>query len=188
MRRFALMLTLALAFSVLASRVAAAQYTQEALAGPFKFDLKMGPSLGAFDFSGTQFRLEPHFGFNLTPASPHHIYLDIPLGFGFGNNLTTIAILPGVEGDIALPVGVPIYIEVLGGLGVAFFIPSFRNADTQTAFGIRFGVGVKYVLNGQWNFFFEPFNLEIYPVGLSAGPVNLTGGFFNLMFGAGINF
>jgi hypothetical protein len=149
--------------------------------------MKFGPSLGIVDASGSQFRLEFHFGINLTPQLPHHIYLDFPLGFGFGNGFTDILIVPGVEADIALPVGVPLYIYPMFGLGVGFFFPSCPanfQCSTTTALGIRLGAGVKYVLQGRYNFFFEPLNLEFYPAGFEGA----TPGFYNLLFGGGFNF
>ena len=33
---------------------------------------------------------------------------------------------------------------------------------TEFGFGFYFGGGVKYVLDGKWNFLFEPINIEIY--------------------------
>jgi hypothetical protein len=153
------------------------------VAGPFKFDLKFGPAIGIIDFHGSQFHLGMHFGIDVTPQLPQaHIYIDLPLAFNFGNDVTDIMLIPGVEADILLPVGQPIYIYPMFGLGVGIFSPS--RGDTQSAFAIRLGAGVKYVLDGRWNFFFEPLNLEFYPVGIE----NATLGFYNLLFGAGVNF
>jgi len=179
MRRLVLVLALAAA-SALYARPAAAQ---EALAGPYKFDFKIGPSIGLFDFQVTQFRLQPAFGINLLKGSPHHIYLDLPLGLGFGGGATTLTLIPGVQADIALPVPVPLYITPLFGMGIGFLFPRGLG-DTQTALAIRLGAGVKYILQGMWNFYFEPFNIEIWPAGIK----NATKGFYNLFFGAGVNF
>ena len=181
MRRCALVFVLAALGAGAVSRPAAA----EAPYGPYKLDVAFGPSIGVFDLVNTQFRLEPSFGINLTPLSRNHIYLDFPLGLGFGSG-TTLAIMPGVEGDILLPVGQPLYVYPKGGLGVGLFFPQGKG-DSIVAFGLRFGMGVKYVLAGQWNFFFEPFNLEIYPRATSVGSFSFTFGYYNLMFGAGVN-
>src|SRR5215471_20539933 len=132
MRRLAMVLALAAATALYAPPAAA----QEALPGPFKADFKIGPSIGLFDFSNTQFRIQPAFGINVLKGSPHHIYIDLPLGLGFGAGVTTLTLLPGVQADIALPVPIPLYITPLFGMGIGFFFPR-GPGDTQTAFGIR---------------------------------------------------
>ncbi len=181
----ATMKRLSLAFVLLATFATSAR-AQQGLAGPFKFDMDFGPALGVFDETGSQFHLGFHFGVDLTPHLPHHVYIDIPLGFNFGNHETDIMILPGIEADIALPVGVPIYLYPKFGLGVGIFVPSI--GDTQAGFGIHMGGGVKYILDGRWNFYFEPFNLDFYPVGVSVADVTITLGHYYLLFGAGVNF
>jgi hypothetical protein len=170
----------------LAGRAAA----QEALPGPFKFDMKFGPAIGIIDHSGAQFHLGMDFGINVTPSSPHHIYIDIPLAFNFGDEHTDIMLVPGIEADILLPVGVPIYIYPMFGLGLGFVTPSCpRGFDCPdyTALVIRLGAGVKYVLQGRWNFFFEPFNLDFWPAG-SNHDLYGTPGHYTMLFGAGVNF
>ena len=172
---------------LLVGGVAGRAAAQEALPGPFQFEFKFGPALGIIDERGSQFHMGMHFGINLTPHLPHHIYLDLPMAFNFGNDETDIMIIPGIEADIALPVGVPIYIYPMFGMGFGFLIPSCRFIDcpTDTAFAIRLGAGVKYILQGRWNFFFEPFNLDFFPVGNNQGG---TPGHYTLNFGAGVNF
>jgi hypothetical protein len=118
-----------------------------------------------------------------------HLYLDFPLGIGVGGDFgTTLAILPGVEADILLPIGIPLYVYPMFGIGFGFFFPKVQGIDTQKGFGLRFGGGIKYILDGKWNFFFEPFNLEIYPSLVDIGGISQTPGFYNLMFGGGGNF
>lgn len=162
---------------------------QERLPGPFQFEFKFGPALGIIDEGGSQFHMGMHFGINLTPNLPHHIYLDLPLAFNFGNNHTDIMLVPGVEADIALPVGVPLYIYPMFGLGLGFLVPSCRFVDcpNYTALVIRIGAGIKYTLQGRWNFFFEPFNLDFWPAG-SNHDIFGTPGHYTLNFGAGVNF
>jgi hypothetical protein len=182
MRRINLLRVVVLSLGLLLfGRVAAAQSTQ------FKFDGKFGPAIGIIDETGSQFHLGFHFGINFTPTQTYHIYLDLPLAFNFGNGHTDIMILPGVEADIALPVGAPLYIYPMFGMGPAFFLPTCPaplHCDSQTQFGFHLGAGVKYVLDGRWNFFFEPLNIEFYPIGNAFG----TLGHYNLLFGAGVNF
>jgi hypothetical protein len=179
--------TLTFAVAVLAgmlTAVSGSARADEPIAGPFKFDFKLGPSIGASS-ANTQFRIEPHFGYNFTPNETYHIYLDAPLEFGLGGGYKLIGIVPGVEADILLPVGQPLYIYPMGGLGIDFvFISDCPACDTQTAFTIRFGAGIKYILNGRWNFMFEPVGIEI----LAAGITGATPVLYNLLFGAGVNF
>lgn len=163
---------------------------QQRPAGPFKFDFKFGPSIGIIDTRGTQFRMGMHFGVGLAAGYRYRIYLDLPLGLGFGAGYTTIALIPGIQADIQVVPNLPVYIYPMAGLGMGFVVPSCQGGfnrnvcDTNVALGIRFGAGVKYVLAGRWNFMFEPFNLEFYP----AGSQGYTPGFYNLLFGIGVNF
>jgi hypothetical protein len=175
--------------------VAHAQH--QTLQGPNMFNFQIAPSLGTFDLSGTQFRMEAHYGYDmLQNRSVHHVYIDLPLGLGFGGGgvtglgFTTVAIIPGVEGDIALPVPVPLYITPFFGMGVGMFFPNQAGADTQVGFAIRLGAGIKYILQGAWSFYFQPFNLEFYPVGVhnQITDSTVTLGFYNLVFGAGAHF
>jgi hypothetical protein len=74
------------------------------------------------------------------------------------------------------------------GLGFAFLIPSCPaqfECSTDVAFGIRLGAGIKYILDGRWNFFFEPLNLDFFPA--NSNRVG-TPGHYTLKFGAGVNF
>jgi hypothetical protein len=168
----------------LAGRAAA----QGGLPGPYQFELKFGPAIGIIDEGGSQFHLGMHFGINMTPNLPHHIYIDLPLAFNFGNGETDIMLIPGVEADIALPTPVPLYIYPMFGLGLGFLTiscPPVLNCPTDVAFAIRMGAGIKYILDGRWNFFFEPFNLDFFPAGNNQGG---TPGHYTLNFGAGVNF
>lgn len=150
------------------------------LVGPGTFDFRLGPSFGVLDSDITQFRLDVEFGYCLTKDWRNHIYIVAPFDFGFGGGQTVISMLPGVEADINLPGGQPIYLYPKLGLGLGI---ATGGGNTDFGFGLRFGFGVKYVLAGMWNFAFEPFNLEIYPVGFTGTP-----GLYNLMFSAGLNF
>ena len=164
-----------------APRTASAQDT---LVGPNKADFLMGPSIGIVDASGTQFRLQFDYGYNVMPASWGNLYINLPLGLGFGNNLLALLLMPGVEADFRLPVSVPIYLYPKAGLSFGLFRFS-GISRSEFAFGFYFGGGVKYVLDGKWNFLFEPINIEIYPLN---GIPNATIGAYNLMFGVGMNF
>ena len=150
------------------------------LVGPGAFDFNLGPSFGVLDANITQFRMEAAFAYCLTPSWRSHIYITAPFGFGFGSSNTVITMMPGVEGDIRLPGSQPIYIYPKAGLGMGL---DAGSDSTDIAFGIRFGFGIKYVLNGMWDFHFEPFNMEIYPVGFEGTPI-----LYNLMFGSGVKF
>src|SRR5689334_5758649 len=139
---------------VLAGAVGRAS-AQERVAGPFKFDVKFGPSIGIIDNGGTQFRWGMHFGVGLVAGHHYRLYLDLPLDLGFGNGYTTLLLIPGIEADIQLVPGIPLYIYPMAGLGLGFLIPSCRNVgvpfrgnfcDTDVALGLRFGAGIKYVL------------------------------------------
>src|SRR5689334_482893 len=113
-KRLALALLAIISFSVLVARPARA--ADESLAGPMKFDLKFGPAVGILDESGSQFRLGFHYGYGFTPHLPQHVYLDLPLDFDFGNHFTEIIIIPGIEVDFLLPVGVPVYLYPMFGI------------------------------------------------------------------------
>lgn len=152
------------------------------------FDFRLGPSFGVLDASGAQFRMDMDFGVRVAHPGHSNIYLVAPLDFGFGSGKTIISCLPGIEADIALPVGQPLFIYPKLGLGVGISTGGSSDqfsdsGDTSIAFGIRFGFGIKYVLDGMWSFSFEPFNFELYPVGFDNTP-----GYYNLMFGAGLDF
>ena len=163
--------------------------------GRFKFDLKMGPSIAvkkASDGQGAQFRLEPHISYDLTPTLAHHIYLDFYPAFGFGSDYTTLAVLPGVEADISLVDGLPLYLCPMMHLGVAFFKPSSIDGWIK-AVGFHVGVAAKYVLFGRGNFFLEPVSLEFYPLQSNIETEFSTYEpdsqiFYNIMFAGGVNF
>jgi len=163
--------------------------------GRFKLDLVMGPSIAvkkASDGQGAQFRLEPHISYDLTPELAHHIYLDFYPSFGFGSDYTTIALMPGVEADISLVDGLPLYVCPMFHLGVGFFKPSSIDGWLK-AFGFHVGVAAKYVLFGRGNFFLEPVSLEFYPVQSSIdtdfGTYEADSQiFYNVMFAGGVNF
>ena len=180
LKRIALIFVLAAALVGIGSQNASAQE----LAGPHKISGSLGPSIGIIDASGTQFRLEFEYGYNIMPASWGNLYINLPLALGLGNNLLALLVKPGVEADFA-PFSFPLYIYPRAGLSLGLMRVSFGQfSQSEFAIGMYFGGGAKYVLDGKWFFFFEPVTIEIY---FKSFP-NATVGAYNLMFGGGMIF
>jgi hypothetical protein len=142
-----------------------------------------GPSIGIIDNSGTQFRLEFEYGFNILPAAWGNLYLNLPVGFGLGNSAILLVGKPGVEADFN-PFAFPLYLYPKVGMSVGLLHTSYFGGTNDFAIGMYFGGGAKYVFDGKWFAFFEPVNIEIY---FKSFP-NATMGAYNLMFGGGMNF
>ena len=158
--------------------------------GPYRLDLKLGPSVGIIDTSGTRFRLGVHFGMGVISGPRYRLLLALPVGFGLGAGFTFVSVLPGIEADVQIVSGMPFFLYPMIGVGMGVLVspctgpPQRARCENNLAFGLRAGVGIRYVVWGRWNFLFEPFNLEFYP----AGSAGYTMGFYNVLLGAGVNF
>lgn len=176
MKHLAAALALALALPLAASSASAQSL------GDASFDLRTGPSVGIVDAAGTQMRLSARFGYNLARGSSTRVVLEAPLDVGFGAGFTLFAVLPGVRAEIPVSPNVPLYITPSAGVGMGLATSPGNSASP--ALGVRFGVGVRYVFQNRFHLSFDPVNVELYPVGLGGS----VPGFFNVMFGAGVNF
>lgn len=150
--------------------------------GDGSFDLRLGPSVGILDASGTQLRVSARFGYNVLHGSSTRAVLEAPLELGLGAGYTYFGVLPGVRVEIPLVPNVPLYLTPSAGVGVGVAAGGGNAADV--ALGFRAGVGVRYVFQNRFALTFDPLNVELYPVGFGGA----VPGFYTMMFGAGTTF
>jgi hypothetical protein len=177
--RSSLLLGLAtLALLVLTSGEAQAQDK----AGPWMANLKIGPSIGAYQ-APTQFGLELEIGYALPFVPGRNAYITFPFQFGFSGGVTMIAVPFAFQYDIPIRQVRGLYIYPRFSLGYAALVTSaFGVTATANAAFITPEFGIKYILNGRWNFGFEPFSL---PILAGDGGASI---FYRLLFYAGANF
>ncbi len=168
---------LALALPLVASSSASAQTL-----GDTSLDLRIGPSIGIVDAYGTQTRVSARVAYNVARGTSTRIMLEAPLDIGFGAGFTLFSLLPGVRVEIPVSANIPLYITPSAGVGMGLATSVGNSASP--ALGVRVGVGVRYVFQNHFHLSFDPVNVELYPVGLQGA----VPGFFNVMFGAGVNF
>lgn len=173
---------LATAALALAATLAASAGASAQTMGDASFELRTGPSVGIADAVGTQMRVSVRFGYNVLRDSPTRLVLEAPVDVGFGAGFTLFNVLPGVRMEIPVSPRVPLYITPSAGIGLGMAMSPGNSATP--ALGVRFGVGVRYVFSGRFFLSFDPVNVELYPVGIP----NSVPGFYNVTFGAGVNF
>jgi hypothetical protein len=155
-------------------------------AGSYMANFKFGPALNINDAVG-QLHLGFDFGAAMSSASRSRVYFILPLEFGVGGGLTRIQIEPGVQVDVHLPVGAPLYITPHAGAGIGILSYSgyCPRCTADFAFAFNLGAGIKYVLDHTINFSFEPIRLDFFPVGSNQAGAPV---WYSLLFGAGVNF
>jgi hypothetical protein len=165
--------------------------------GPFEFNFKIGPAIGVSD-AVTQFALQLEFGIGIT--SDRNGYLIFPLQLQFSSPVFVAHFPIGFQYEFPIRSVRGLYLYPRGWFGfsvdhesaVCLQVDRFGRCiqggfGGATAAGIAFGVGfgIKYILNGRWNFFFEPFNL---PIGIYFFDNTLVSIWYQLNFGVGVNF
>lgn len=170
------------ALALTAALVAAGADASAQTLGDTSFDLRMGPSIGIVDASGTQMRLSTRFGYNVAHGSATRVMLEMPVDVGLGAGFTFFGVLPGVRAEIPISATVPLYLTPSAGVGVGIATSSGNSA--QPALGLRFSVGVRYVFQSRYFVSFDPVNVELYPVGFERA----VPAFYNVMFGTGMTF
>jgi hypothetical protein len=168
--------------AALLALLAAARPAQAQKAGPVQLNFKIGPAIGVNDAS-TQFSLQFELGFAVTANRAGYIVFPFTLQVGGGETIIHVPI--GFQYDIAIRAvrGLYLYPRFIFG-----FSADHINGSDGTAVGMVLGpgFGIKYVLNGRFNFMFEPFNLPIgvyFFDNVTAVPI-----WYTLHFGFGFNF
>ena len=192
MRNFILALLLTLAS---ASARATPTWMQEGKAGPFMFNLQIGPAIGARNaFNMGAIVLD--FGFALDPA--RNAYLLFPLQFQFadagysvfgvnrGYTVGYVMVPIGFQYDIALPHVPGLYISprIVGGYVAA--TASCNGCATTNAGFIAPEATVKLVIARRWNVGLVPFSLPIF-INVDNGNTSTSIDYRILFFG-GANF
>jgi hypothetical protein len=168
-------------------------YGTQDVAGPFKLDIRFGPWLDISDYGANQFLIGLAFGVDLAPGRRHHLHLDFPFEFALGSGFTFVTIMPGIEADLRVPAPIPIFIYPRVGLGLGLFTSQCLQSDpfgncvaetgSDAGFGLRFGVGVKFLIAPFFHVFIAPMNIYVFPAGFSPfTPVT-----YELAFGVGFN-
>jgi len=192
MRNFVLVLLLTLAS---ASARATPTWMQEGKAGPFMFNLQIGPAIGARNaFNMGAIVLD--FGFALDPA--RNAYLLFPLQFQFadagysvfgvnrGYTVGYVMVPIGFQYDIAIPHVPGLYISprIVGGYVAA--TASCNGCATTNAGFIAPEATVKLVIARRWNVGLVPFSLPIF-INVDNGNTSTSIDYRILFFG-GANF
>jgi len=192
MRNFILALLLTLAS---ASARATPTWMQEGKAGPFMFNLQIGPAIGARNaFNMGAIVLD--FGFALDPA--RNAYLLFPLQFQFadagysvlgvnrGYTVGYVMVPIGFQYDIAIPHVPGLYISprIVGGYVAA--TASCNGCATTNAGFIAPEATVKLVIARRWNVGLVPFSLPIF-ISVDNGNTSTSIDYRILFFG-GANF
>jgi len=192
MRNFILALLLTLAS---ASARATPTWMQEGKAGPFMFNLQIGPAIGARNaFNMGAIVLD--FGFALDPA--RNAYLLFPLQFQFadagysvfgvnrGYTVGYVMVPIGFQYDIAIPHVPGLYISprIVGGYVAA--TASCNGCATTNAGFIAPEATVKLVIARRWNVGLVPFSLPIF-INVDNGNTSTSIDYRILFFG-GANF
>jgi hypothetical protein len=193
--RFAGALVVALGLLVVTRSEARAQRS-----GPYEFNFKIGPAIGVSD-APTQFALQLEFGLAVT--GDRNGYLIFPLQLQFSAPVFVAHFPIGFQYEFPIRSVRGLYLYPRGWVGfsvdhesgVCIQFDRFGrciggNFGSSSAPGIAFGLGfgIKYILKGRWNFFFEPFNLPIgvYFFGDPVGTIVSV--WYGINFGVGINF
>jgi hypothetical protein len=174
--------SLLLGFAALALLlVTSGEASAQEKAGPWMANLKLGPSIGVSN-APTQFGLVLEIGYALPVVPGRNFYLTFPFNLGFSGGATMIGVPIAAQYDIPIRQVRGLYIYPRFNIGyAAFVISAFGRSATGNYAFITPEFGIKYVLNGRWNFGFEPFSLPIL-----AG--DGTAVFYRLLFYAGANF
>lgn len=148
-------------------------------AGRFMANFKIGPALGAYN-AGHMGAIVLDVGWSVLPNN--NAYLLFPLQFQFASGGGAVFLPVGFQYDIAMPVR-GLYIYPRASLGYAAIIASGGEGTITSHFGTLIPeFGVKYVLNGRWNFGGEPFSL---PILFNSGGAAL---YYRILLSAGANF
>lgn len=164
------------ALGVFSIEPAHAADSDDAKAGRFMANLKIGPALGAYN-AGHQGAIVLEGGMAVLPD--RSLYVLLPLQFQFAQGGGSIIIPVGLQYDIRLPVkGLYVYPRL--SIGYAAVIAS--GVDTAHLGMVNPEFGIKYVYKGRWNFGGEPFSLPIF---FSGGGASLN---YRILLSAGANF
>jgi hypothetical protein len=176
---------LAVAAAGVAADVGEGRLAHAQPAGSNTASFRLGPAIEVID-AGGQILLGFDYAFALSTSGRTRLYASLPFEFGLGGGLTRIQMLPGVQGDVHLPVRAPVYVVPQAGVGIGIFPRDGggRN-DVDLGLGIRVGVEFKYVIEGSWNLSFTPFRMDMFPFTDNA---DTTPVWYEMLFGVGLNF
>jgi hypothetical protein len=174
---------------------AAPGWMQDAKAGPFMFNLHIGPAIGARNAINMG-AIVLDFGFALD--SGHHAYLLFPLQFQFANvnynvfgvggdyTVGYVMVPVGFQYDISIPPAPGLFISprIVGGYVAA--TASCNGCSTSNLGFIAPEVAIKLVIAKRWNVGLEPFSLPIF---ISRQNNNTsTSIHYRILFFGGVNF
>jgi hypothetical protein len=159
------------------------------LAGPWDFSLALGGGAGVVNAAGA-FGIGFGVGYDLLgPTSRHHVFIDpMDLSLSFASAGTGLSLGPSISGNIALPTRLPLYFVPRFGAGIAFGFPSSPLVNSTTAFDMAFALGVKYILDGRWDFSFSPVNITVVPAGSGTVAFQVPQVTYWVTFGTGVHF
>ncbi len=147
-------------------------------AGPWMLNLKLGPAIGVSN-ADTEFALVLDANYGI--AFNRNLYIGLPINLQFSGSVFTGGLFPiQVQYDFAIPQVRGLYVYPRFVVGYGLIHVSGGGGGTSSAAFIEPAAGVKYILNGRWNFGFEPFSMPIFA--RSGAAV-----FYRLLFYAGIN-
>ena len=152
-------------------------------AGPFMFNVKIGPAFCLFpNGCAHQGALVLDLGAALTRN--RNGYLLLPVQFQFLPGASAIIVPVGFQYDVRVPFrGVYFYPRIMAGYAALLTDNSPGTPQTVVHSGVLIPeLGVKYILNGRWNFGGEFFSLPFF---FNANGVVL---FYRFQLSAGVNF
>lgn len=152
-------------------------------AGPFMFNVKIGPAFCLFP-SGCAHQGAIVLDLGAAVTRNRNGYLLLPVQFQFLPGASAIIVPVGFQYDVRLPFrGGYFYPRIMAGYAALLTDNSPGTPQTVVHSGVLIPeLGVKYILNGRWNFGGEFFSLPFF---FNAnGPVL----FYRVQLSAGVNF